>query len=63
MTTKPRHDFRPSILRALKKHPRTKSELVAYLGAQDRWNAVDYDLRRLRLAGTIQYVWSAWRCT
>jgi hypothetical protein len=60
MTT-PRHDFRPAILRAIGQKGKTKAELVAYLGAQDRWNAVDYDLRRLRIDGKVQYVKGEWR--
>lgn len=60
MTTK-RHDFRPAILRSLSQRGRTKAEIITYLGAQDRWDAVDYDLRRLRIAGKIWYVRGEWR--
>jgi hypothetical protein len=47
----------PAILRALDmtKHGRTKTQLIAYLGAQDAYDAVDYDLQTLRKQGFIAY--------
>ncbi len=57
MPRKKRKSHRKAIVRALVQRQRTKAGLITYLGAQDAWDAVDYDLQQLRKQGFIESSW------
>ena len=59
--TRKRKDHRPAILRYLAKHgPARLAQIVGYLKASNV-DAVEYDLRTLRKAGTIRSAGGLWR--
>ena len=57
------HDFRPAILRYLKRNPYgvRLANIVVYLGAHDAWDRVQRALQRLRRNGQIEYDRKRWR--
>lgn len=53
-TTRKRKSHRGAIVRALTQRAMEKAALIAYLGAQDAHDAVDYDLQKLRRDGFVE---------
>lgn len=58
-----RKDHRPAIVKFLKQRPARLHQIVSHLRAIDSFRAVDYDVRRLRMAGTIRTVKGLWEIT
>lgn len=58
-----RKSHRNAILRALARRSRTKNGIIKYLGAQDAYDAVDYDLQQLRKDGLVVYSHGYWTLT